>query len=313
MVYHDDLFIAHCQQRTSGQHTAILAVSVQNREISVSDLCHCPFDIADEIFAGECNQIIFSHKITYRGRLRDQSCYHESIMGCADDLTAFFLRQFLNGFGNGRTGTYHDTACIHFQTAKLIFKTVTCQQHIAVFYIVFQQVGVCRTDQDLTFCDLLLRIAYDHGTIDGIQYISIFCMRHSKDTSFINIHICCRNILDGNDALQSAVVIIYHRHGGFLYVSHNIPRIFQGNIRRQYRGGFDVYVFYLCAHMFDQFRCFHSEKVQYIFCFIIYIAGSFCHIFPFAQFVFQCRIGDSGTDRICVGVFMTDYESLIFS
>ena len=176
MVNQYNFLIIHIQQGASGKHAAILPISIQNREISVADFCQCITDVADEILSAEGNQMILFHKITHGCRLRNQSCYHQGIMRCADDFAVIFLCQLLNCLRNRCASTNHDAACVHLDTAKLIFKTVPGQKHIAIFYIVFQQIRICRTNQNFPLCNFFLGIADNHCTINRIQNIRIFCV-----------------------------------------------------------------------------------------------------------------------------------------
>ena len=254
--------------------------------------------------------MILFHKITHGCRLGNQSCYHQGIMRCADDFAVIFLCQLLNCLRNRCAGTNHDAACIHLDTAKLIFKTVPGQKHIAVFYIVFQQIWICRTNQNFPLCNFFLGIADNHCTINRIQNIRIFCVRYCQNPCFVDVHIRCCDILNGNNALQHAIV--YNGHGGFTQVSHFIPRIFQGNTLIQGGGGLNLHILHLCADMTDKFRRFHIKKIQHILCFVINLACSFRYKYTVIRFIFQCCIGNRRADGICIRIFMPNDKYLLF-
>ena len=290
MVNQYNFLIIHIQQGASGKHAAILPISIQNREISVADFCQCITDVADEILSAEGNQMILFHKITHGCRLRNQSCYHQGIMRCADDFAVIFLCQLLNCLRNRCASTNHDAACVHLDTAKLIFKTVPGQKHIAIFYIVFQQINHC--------------------TINRIQNIRIFCVGYCQNPCFVDVHIRRCDILNGNNALQHTIV--YNGHGGFTQVSHFIPRIFQGNTLIQGGSGLNLHILHLCTDMTDEFRRFHIEKIQHVLCFVVNLARSFRYKYTIIRFIFQRCIGNRRADGICIRIFMPNDKYLLF-
>ena len=310
MVNQYNFLIIHIQQGASGKHAAILPISIQNREISVADFCQCITDVADEILSAEGNQMILFHKITHGCRLRNQSCYHQGIMRCADDFAVIFLCQLLNCLRNRCAGTNHDAACVHLDTAKLIFKTVPGQKHIAIFYIVFQQIRICRTNQNFPLCNFFLGIADNHCTINRIQNIRIFCVGYCQNPCFVDVHIRRCDILNGNNALQHTIV--YNGHGGFTQVSHFIPRIFQGNTLIQGGRGLNLHILHLCADMTDEFRRFHIEKIQHVLCFVVNLACSFRYKYTIIRFIFQRCIGNRRADGICIRIFMPNDKYLLF-
>ena len=312
MVYHDDFFVVHFQQGTSGQHTDIIAFSIQHREITMADFCHGAADIADKIIFAECNQVFFPHEVAQRGTLADESCCHIRIMRCADDGAVVFLCQFLNGFGNRGTHTDNDTACVHFHSTELRFKTVPCDQNIAGFHISFQQVRVCRTNKDFPFLrNHFFGITHYHSTVNGIQNIGIFCFGHCQNSGFINIHVGCGNIFDRNDTFQFAFV--YDRHGRFLHISHSNPCVFQRHFFGQAGCDLNGHVFYLCTHMVDECGAFYTKKVQYILGFVADFPSSFGYIITVGNFIFQICVCDGRANRVCVRILMSDDKHIFFS
>ncbi len=273
--------------------------------------CQRAADIADEILLIECDEVFLPHEIADGRALADKPCRHVCIMWRADNFAVILPRQLLYGFGNWRAHADNDTACVHFNAAELVFKAVARQEDIAFLYEVFQKVGICRADEDFSFCNFFVRVTDNHFRIQRIQYICVFRAGHSQYPRFVNVHICRGNVLDGNDALQAAV-LLHNGHGCLVQVAHGVPGVFQGNIARQHRCAFDCYVLDLCPDVADKLRRVHTEEIQYIFCFVIDFSCALGQEGRVFRFVFQICVGYRGADGIGIRIFMSNDKDLFF-
>ena len=73
VVHKDDALSPLHLEVTSGNHTDILSIRIQDREITVSLARHDLADIVEIIFLGELDDILFRHEIADRHGLVDQT------------------------------------------------------------------------------------------------------------------------------------------------------------------------------------------------------------------------------------------------
>ena len=113
MVDKNDLFFLHIHEVTSGNHTDILSIRIQDREITVSLACHDLTDIVKIIFLREVDVILLCHKLTDRHGLVDQTGGRVCVILCRDDRAAALLCQLADREGHTCALADDNTARFH--------------------------------------------------------------------------------------------------------------------------------------------------------------------------------------------------------
>ena len=179
MVYQDQSSFMYTQQITSGYHAHVFSCTVQNGEVTIALFRHGFTDRFCIICQTECHQVFFSHKEIHRHTLVDQPCHRICVQRGHNDGTVPLLCQTLNGAGYGSTKAHHNTSCLHLNGTKLGLISVSKDDHVMFFNIIFHHIRICSRNDYFSFIKKSVFISNDHLGIQCFQNIFIrsFCHR----------------------------------------------------------------------------------------------------------------------------------------
>ena len=156
-------------QVPTGNRSHIFSFLVQNREIAVSLIFHNFFDIIEEIFGVERDQIASAHQIFDRNTLVNQTRNRIRVMRTADDHTAFFLCKFLNRFRHLCAKSDDNAACIHLDCTELVLRTVSENDKVIFFDVVLHRIRMECADNDFSADKISMLISDNNRTIQRIR------------------------------------------------------------------------------------------------------------------------------------------------
>ena len=145
-------------QIPAGNRSHIFSFLVQNREIAVSLIFHNFFDIIEEIFGVERDQIASAHQIFDRNTLVNQTRNRIRVMRTADDHTAFFLCK-----------SDDNAACIHLDCTELVLRTVSENDKVIFFDVVLHRIRMECADNDFSADKITMFISDNNRTIQRIR------------------------------------------------------------------------------------------------------------------------------------------------
>ena len=115
-----------------------------------------------------------------------------------DHYTVMLLRQLPYGNGNFRSLADNNTTCMHFNSTELGFVSVSKYYQIPLFYIIFHQIRICRSNQYLSCIIIVLLRAYQHLPFQSLYNIPVLGIGRRKNLTVIHIHIRSCNISNRN-------------------------------------------------------------------------------------------------------------------
>ena len=130
---------------------------------------HNFFDIIEEIFGVERDQIASAHQIFDRNTLVNQTRNRIRVMRTADDHTAFFLCKFLNRFRHLCAKSDDNAACIHLDCTELVLRTVSENDKVIFFDVVLHRIRMECADNDFSADKITMFISDNNRTIQRIR------------------------------------------------------------------------------------------------------------------------------------------------
>ena len=309
MVNQYNLPALDSQQVPAGYHAHIFPILIQNREIPVSFLRHNLFDNIGVIIQFKKGQIFPFHKIFYRHTLVHQPCRRIRIMRRADNRTSLIACQPPYSFRYGSALTYNDACRLHFYRTELRLVAVSQNHQIILLNVILHQIRVRRCHQHLPFQKICMFIPGHQASVQRFYNIFILRLSRRQNGTVIHIHVRFRNRADCNQTFQ-AVVLCSNRQRIHILIPHQRPRFFQGNISVYPLYPADIHVAHSGTHIRYISGNLHSKAIQYVLRLVADDSRALRHEHPLLRPVLKVCIGNRGTDRICIGIFMPHHINL---
>ena len=210
------------QQVSSGNHTQITSILIQNREIPVTFIRHNVPDLVNIIITLKGNQVLSRHKIADGHALVNETGRRIGIIGCGNDRTAPLLSNLFDGHRHSGSLADNDAVCTHFNGAQLGFIPVSQDHQIMGLNVKLHQIRVRCRDQHLSLAEISVCRTDHQICLQGLNNIGILGIGLGQNTAVINIHIGLCNIAYGDQSLQGAV-LPHGRNGDHVIFLHDIP------------------------------------------------------------------------------------------
>ena len=304
MIHKDQSSLSQIQEIPAGNHTDIISIQIQNREITISFLTHDALDIFCLLCHLECNQSLSLHEMGDRHTLVNHTRYGKCIMRRHNNTAVMFLCQLLNRLGHFRTHTHNNACCIHLNGTQLGFIAVTQDDHVTLMDIVLHHIRVGCRDDYLSLIINCVDISQQEFCIQRLQNVLIRGACHGQNAVVIDVHVRIGNITDGDQSLQS--LVIRNGQGDHSQCPHHIPCFLQGNVTCHSLRLANLNVTYICHNVRHIDRSLRLKIVQYILRLLVDLSGSCCTIPSSMQQIFQFCISYRRTDGISIRVLMSD-------
>ena len=145
----------------------------------------------------------------------------------------------------------------------------------------------------------------DQCSVQCFDDIAVLGSRCCKDIIIVHFHIRCSNISDSDQPFQ--LLTSCYRQCLNILIFHSFPCVFNGHVTRYTLNMTDIHIFYLKVYIVQKRRHTYLKFIQNICCLTIYLARSFRYVLFSCDFIFQIRICNCRTDRICIRIFMSDH------
>ena len=119
MIHQNDPLPTQIQKVPARNHTDVVSVHIQDREIPVTLLAHDPLDILGLLCHFKGNQVILFHKMRNRHTLIDHSGHSKRVMGRHNDVAVIFLGQLPDRLGYLGIHADYDAGRIHLDGTEL--------------------------------------------------------------------------------------------------------------------------------------------------------------------------------------------------
>ena len=312
VVHQNDAALAQVDDVAAADHTAILAVCIQNGEIPVAHLCHHAGDVCHRGDEGELHDIVPGHVIGDGRALADELCRRVGIAGGAHDGYAGLGGNVLDGAAHLCAVADDDERSFLLDGAELAFVAVGQDDDITLFHAAFQHFRGGGANADVSGGALRVLAAHHHGSAQRFQNIAVTGAALGKDAGIEQVHVGGGDILHRDDTLQF-VILAGHRKGVDLLVAHDLPRLAQaggagdaGHLPVIHVPDFRVDI---GAHPGRR----DPELFQHKFRFLIHFARTPGLADQITGLVFQLCIGNGRADGVGVRVAMPDDNDLMRS
>ena len=176
---------------------------------------------------------------------------------------------------------------------------------------------LCGSNDHPALCDLGVGIPAEEPASNGLQDICHRSPGISNDAVIIHVHVGLRDIVDGDDSQELAVLVDDGKGDGFL-PPHLPVGLLQGDVFPDPLHLLDGDVLYLGLHIGDVIRIRDMKIIQHKGRFLVHVASPHGDVaealpltgggVPFGQPVLEPGIGDGGANGIRVGILVSDHQ-----
>ena len=200
VIHQNDLLAVYVQQVAAADHTAVLAVFVQNGEVAVAHARHDLLRVLHGRVYAEFQQAVGAHKVAHGRGSRHQTAGGVGVVGRGQNVAALFLGARHNGARYSRAAADDQRRRAAVNGAHLGFVPVGYQHQIAGLDQLLHNFGA-GADADVAFRDAGVLIAQQQLGVQRFQQIGQrgVCLRQHVGVQ--QLHIGVGNVLDGDKPL----------------------------------------------------------------------------------------------------------------
>ena len=172
--------------------------------------------------------------------------------------------------GNYNIQSYNNTAYILADSLKMIFLTVSHDDHIILFNIALHHLRIGCSNENFSLNKISVAVSLYNLASYSLSNPLILCPRIGKEVAICCIHIGLGNISDGHKTFQ-ATIFIADRKRYDAVLLHHIPGILQRHALICRWADTDIHIFNLGSYISEISRRLYAKTVQHILGLLIHM------------------------------------------
>ena len=201
MVYQNQLLFLHSQQISSGHSSYVFAMFIYHRKGSVTGFYHDILNVIRKIISLEGDQVFLFHNVFYRNTLINQPCNGKRIQGRPDNYALITLCSLYNIMRYLCIIAYNHTTYILFNSAQMIFITVSQNHQIFLFQKLSQFIGMSRAYDYFSPDEIPMGISRHNRSLHCVGNASVLSSCIGQKVIIMGVHVRICNISCGNQSL----------------------------------------------------------------------------------------------------------------